>query len=246
MKSCKTGCDFLCLISDICVENVWNHVSDLKPSLVASDLPPLHRSGTSAISNMFYTCQGLHFCHLAVAPISLDSCLSPQKYSKPCLRVDIKPSLVARDLPPLEWHRRHLWRTPSQPLMCHQTIFLQPRRQICAKMCAISNKLCAISNNFCAISNKLCACHSVKGCLSTSWVGTCVTWQLRPSSYLLPVFPIIKVFLGSGMGYLGRQRYLMDRKWFYAFLLGDRILQSCLSCKKWTKWNLNDVQHIWL
>ena len=192
MKSCKTGCDFLCLISDICVENVWNHVSDLKPSLVASDLPPPHRSGTGAISNMFCTCQGLHFCHLAVAPISLDSCLSPQKYSKPCLRVDIKPSLVARDLPPLEWHRRHLWRTPSQPLMCHQTIFLQPRRQICAKMCAISNKLCAISNNLCAISNKLCACHSVKGCLSTSWVGTCVTWQLRPSSYLLPVFPLKK------------------------------------------------------
>ena len=24
------------------------------------------------------------------------------------------------------------------------------------------------------------------------------------------------------------------------------ILQSCVSCKKWTKWNLNDVQHIWL
>ena len=156
-------------------------------------------TGTSAISNTFYTCQGLHFCHLAVAPISLDSCLSPQKYWKPCLRFHIKPSLVARDLPPLEWHRRHLWRTPSQPLMCHQTIFLQPRRQICAKMCAISNK-------FCALSNQLCACHSVKGSLSTSWVDTCVTWQLRPTSYLLPVFPLKKVLLGSWIGYLGRQR----------------------------------------
>ena len=164
-------------------------------------------TGTGAISNTFYTCQGLHFCHLAVEPISLDSCLSPQKYSKPCLRVHIKPSLVARDLPPLEWHRRHLWRTPSQPLMCHQTIFLQPRRQICAKMCAISNKMCAISNKLCAIYNKLCACYCVKGCLSTSWLGTCFTWQLRPSSYLIPVFPIKKVFLGFGIGYLGRQRY---------------------------------------
>ena len=39
-------------------------------------------TGTSAISNTFYTCQGLHFCHLAVGPISLDSCLSPQKIFK--------------------------------------------------------------------------------------------------------------------------------------------------------------------